>query len=137
MVFTARATGRGLIIADVDYDKVLPPGRRRPPRPARRDPKSARGPTPTADRRPWYNVRSGGYYLTGNSGNGRRTGKCNSTTKKLGNMPLANPACYQLACRQPAHDCFCVRMRTVLLPMCPTDGPMARGAREGTSLAIA
>jgi len=22
-----------------------------------------------------------------------------------------------------------VRMRTVLLPMCPTDGPMARGAR--------
>ena len=27
-----------------------------------------------------------------------------------------------------------VRMHTVLLPMCPTDGPMARGAREGTSL---
>ena len=30
-----------------------------------------------------------------------------------------------------------VRMRTctVLLPMCPTDGPMARGELEGTSLA--
>ena len=28
-------------------------------------------------------------------------------------------------------------MRTVLLLMCPTAGPMARGAREGTSLAIA
>ena len=27
-----------------------------------------------------------------------------------------------------------VRMRTVLLPMCPTDGPMAIGELEGTSL---
>ena len=30
-----------------------------------------------------------------------------------------------------------VRMRIVQLPMCPTDGPMARGARGDISLAIA
>ena len=37
-----RTTGRGLTNSDVEYDKVLPPGRRRPPR---RDTKPARGRT--------------------------------------------------------------------------------------------